>query len=96
MDRAYNTHGRLNMLEETFLSGKLKRKRIGYIAWKESTEAAYPNYLFNINPGDDGMLGDPGKMEKSRTLSALKEQVLRPKLCLYLRIRNPKRSPRSM
>jgi hypothetical protein len=27
----------------------------------EKIEAAYPNWLFSINPGDDGMLEDPEK-----------------------------------
>jgi hypothetical protein len=27
--------------------------------WKERTENVYPNWLFNVNPGDDAMLEDP-------------------------------------
>jgi hypothetical protein len=30
-------------------------------------EWPYSNYVFNINSGEDGMLEEPGKMERSRT-----------------------------
>jgi hypothetical protein len=51
---------------------------------------------FSISaPGAEGFWKTQG-MEKSRNLSALKERVLRPKPCLYLRIRKLKVKPRGI
>jgi hypothetical protein len=39
---------------------------------KERTEAAYPNKLFNIHPGEEGMLVDPAKDGKVKKTFSFK------------------------
>jgi hypothetical protein len=47
-------------------------KRAGYTIWKERTEATYPNWLFSTNPGEEGVLQDPGIDGKIKNILSIK------------------------